>query len=601
LRVHGSLLAVAAGKRQNLSMRLFSILLGAVTILAGCSRRASHPPFGPAAEEFVFGSLALSPVSATLSGYHQHNGKSLDEALDDFSAQGISGQRKFYSDFRVRLEQWDTAGLTAEERADFQILSDQIALGMLELDRIQNYRHNPTVYVELIGNALFNPLVLEYAPKPKRIRHIIARLGKIPALLEQAKQNLVDSPQIWTKVAIDENQGNVDLVDKEIRAAAPAELSDEYSRAAKPALDALRTFQSFLEKDLSRRAQSDWRLGPERYEQKFRYMLGTNRKPDEVLAEAEADVKQVHARMFELAAPLWRRAHAGKAEPADANRMIAETLAKIADRHSTPQTYIADARRDLEEARNFVREKGLLTLPPRDNLQVIETPAFMRGIYAVGGFNPAPALEPQLGAFYWITPIPADWPRERVESKLREYNFFKLKLLTIHEAMPGHYVQMEYANDVEPRSRRLLRSVFGNGPYIEGWGQYATQVMLDEGFLNSAPELRLTFQKEELRVLANAIIDIRLQTNRMTDQEALDLMMKQTFQEKEEATAKLRRAKLSSGQLPMYLVGWRGWIRARERYQQDRGAAYKLSEFNERALKEGAIPLPELEKLMTGR
>src|SRR5258706_3693268 len=224
------------------------------------------------------------------------------------------------------------------------------------------------------------------------------------------------------------------------------------------------------------------------------------------------------------------------------------------DRHATPQTYMADAKRDLQEARDSVSEKGLLKLPPRDNLQVIATPVFLRGICAVGGFNSAPALEPKLGAFYWITPIPGDWPRERVESKLREYNFYKLKLLTIHEAMPGHYVQMEYANDVEPRSRRLLRSVFGNGPYIEGWAQYATQMMLDEGFLGGLPELRLTFQKEELRVLANAIIDIRLQTNRMTDEQALDLMIGQTFQEKEEETAKLRRPKLASAKLPMDLV-----------------------------------------------
>src|SRR5712691_12791464 len=124
-------------------------------------------------------------------------------------------------------------------------------------------------------------------------------------------------------------------------------------------------------------------------------------------------------------------------------------------------------------------------------------------------------------------------------------------------------------------------------------------MMLDEGFLDNSPELRLTFQKQELRVLANAIIDIRLQTNRMTDEQALDLMMAQTFQEKEEATAKLRRAKLSSAQLPMYLVGWRGWIRIREQYKQLKGAAYKLSEFNERALKEGAAPLPEIGKLFT--
>ena len=240
-----------------------------------------------------------------------------------------------------------------------------------------------------------------------------------------------------------------------------------------------------------------------------------------------------------------------------------------------------------------MREKNLLTLPPRSNLQVIETPVFMRGIYAVGGFNPAPALEPQLGAFYWITPIPKDWPAARVDSKLREYNFYKLKLLTIHEAVPGHYVQLEYANDVQPQYRRLLRAVYGNGPYVEGWAQYATQIMLDNGFLDNSPELRLTFEKEELRVLANAILDVRLHTMGMTDQEALDLMQKRTFQEAEEATAKLQRAKLSSCQLPTYFVGWRGWNRIR-----DERRGMKLPEFNDRALKQGAVPLTALGGLL---
>ena len=128
-----------------------------------------------------------------------------------------------------------------------------------------------------------------------------------------------------------------------------------------------------------------------------------------------------------------------------------------------------------------MQKKNLLTLPARSNLQVIETPEFMRGIYSVGGFNPAPVLEPQLGAFYWITPIPASWPADRISSKLREYNFYNLKLLTIHEAMPGHYVQFEFANDIQPKTRRVLRALYGNGPYVEGWAQYATQVMLDEG------------------------------------------------------------------------------------------------------------------------
>jgi uncharacterized protein (DUF885 family) len=222
----------------------------------------------------------------------------------------------------------------------------------------------------------------------------------------------------------------------------------------------------------------------------------------------------------------------------------------------------------------------------------------MRGSYPVGGFNAAPALEPQLGAFYWVTPIPPSWPAERADSKLREYNFYKLKLLTLHEAVPGHYVQFEFANDVQPKARRLLRSVFGNGAYQEGWAEYSTQMMLDEGFLDHSPELALTFAKEELRVLANAILDIRLQMLGMTDQEALDLMEKQTFQEVEEATAKLQRAKLTSAQLPMYYVGWHAWIKARDEYKQAKGSAFSLADFHDRALREGAVPIPALSPLL---
>ena len=255
-----------------------------------------------------------------------------------------------------------------------------------------------------------------------------------------------------------------------------------------------------------------------------------------------------------------------------------------------------DAKRDLEEARRFVIDKGLLTLPARDNLQVIETPVFMRGIYGVGGFNSAPALEPQLGAFYWITPVGKDWPKERVESKLREYNYYGLKLLTIHEAIPGHYVQLEYANEIQPKERRVLRSAFGNGPYVEGWAVYATEVMLDEGFLGKSAELRLTFLKQQLRMISNTILDVRMQTMGMTDAEAMDLMLNKTFQEKEEATAKLQRAQLSSTQLPTYYVGWKEWRRLREARQK--AANFQIAQFHEKALRVGAVPMPALAKLL---
>jgi uncharacterized protein (DUF885 family) len=411
----------------------------------------------------------------------------------------------------------------------------------------------------------------------------------------------MSSPQIWTTVAVEENQGNIELVDKTIRAKVPDQLKDEYARAAAPALAAMNRFQDFLGKKLTTLRNADWRLGREKYNRKFTYALESGVDPETALNLAEQQLQTVRKRMLDLSLPLHRQmfpGHGDHAGEAQQKTVIGEVLGRIADRHSTPEAYMDDARKDLDEARAFVQQKHLLTLPQRSNLEVIPTPEFMRGIYAVGGFSPAPALQPELGAFYWVTPIPANWDQARVESKLREYNFYKLKLLTIHEAMPGHYVQFEFANDVKPPARRLLRGIYGNGPYIEGWGQYATQMMLDQGFLGNPPEMQLTFAKEELRVIANAILDIRLHMLNMSDEEALDLMQSQTFQEKEEATAKLQRAKLSSCQLPTYFLGWRGWLRVRDEYSQRRGAAYNLAAFNDAALRAGAVPLPVLSKLL---
>jgi uncharacterized protein (DUF885 family) len=556
-------------------------IAAAILVMTSCSMPGEKQDLSKLTEEFVYGSLALSPVTATGAGYHVHNGERLDEKLDDMGFGGLQEQRKFYSDFHDRLAVVKQDALTPEERADFEIMQNQVELTLLDLRLIRSFRYNPTIYVELIGNALFNPLVLNYAPIETRYHHIIQRLFKIPAFLENAKRMLADAPEVWNRVAQEENDGNIGLIDQTLRAKAPDSVKAEYDRAATAALKALRDFNTFLKTSLAGRP-ADWRLGKEKYEQKFRYSLVSGKSSEQVLAEAEAALKSVREEMAKLAAP----------------RSVKEALDKIAQQHAAPETYMDSARKTLLEATDFVRAKHLVTLPSRSNLEVIPTPEFMRGIYAVAGFNAAPALEPQLGAFYWVTLIPSTWPKDRIESKLREYNTYGMMEITIHEAMPGHYVQLEVANNVEPKSRRLLRNIYGNGPYVEGWAVYTQQMMSDEGFLNNSVELRLTLLKQLLRSIANAILDIRMQTMGMTDQQALDLMINDTFQEKEEATAKLQRAQLSSCQLPMYFIGWRGWLDVREQYMKRKGSAFNLTEFHDAALKESAVPLPVLGGLL---
>ena len=558
-------------------------LAGALCFALTCSASPKlNTKFDTLVDDFVFENLALSPSSASQVGYHRHRQVMLDDLLDDFSAKGIAEQQRFLSAMDARIAAFDAKTLDPEQRADLDIMRDAVGASRLELDEIQSYRHNPTVYVELVGNALYALYVLHYAPAPERFKHIIERLKRVPELMDQAKSNLKDSPEIWNQVAREEDAGNLDLIDGTLRKDCPAALRTDYDAAAATALDSLKAFDSWLKDTLSQKS-SDWRLGPDRYAKKFKYTLATGKTPDALLKEAEADLKRTREEMVKLAAP----------------HTVEQALAEVASEHATPATYMQAAKKILADATIFVKQKDLVTLPPRANLQVIDTPEFMRGIYGVGGFNAAPALEPKLGAFFWVTPIPSSWPQSRIDSKLREYNTSGLEHLTVHEAMPGHYVQAEYANDIEPRSRRLLRMIYGNGPYVEGWAVYTQQMMAEQGFHGDTPGYRLTLAKQMLRVLGNTILDVRLQTKGMTDAEAMDLMIKGTYQETEEATAKLQRAKLSSCQLPTYYAGYKGWIDVRARYQAQTGGAFSLKAFHEAALREGAVPLPVLDHLLT--
>ena len=229
---------------------------------------------------------------------------------------------------------------------------------------------------------------------------------------------------------------------------------------------------------------------------------------------------------------------------------------------------------------------------------MIPTPEFERGIYSVAGFHQAPALEPAAEAEYWVTPIDPKTPAAKVESKLREYNNYALEWLTLHEALPGHYVQFEHANDVQPPMRRVLRTLFSNGAYVEGWAEYGADVMTEAGWDNSSPKFKLVRKKIWLRAVANTILDIRLQTMGMTDQQALDLMTKQCFQTRAEADGKLVRAKLSSTQLPTYFLGTRQWWALRRKYEAAKGSSFTLEEFHDRALDLGPLPIEYLEKIL---
>lgn len=547
-------------------------------------------------QDFIGSALALSPINATQIGFHRYQEVNLDDILDDYSERGVQGMRIFLNTMHVDVGRMDSSKLDAGTRADLDLIRKYCEAQLLDLDKIQTYKHNPTMYVELIGAAINAPFTLNYEPEEKRFGHIIARMEKIPAFLNTAKSNLVNAPEIWNKVAQQENQGNIDLIDHEVRAKVPPALKSSYDAAAAKAVTALKSFNSWLENVLSRHP-GDWRLGHDLYAQEFKYALANGETPEQTLAAAETKLDEIRRNMQRQAGKLWPKYYPGKPEPKDLNGLVSAVLDKIAKQHAAPDQFFDSAKADLSEATQFVKTHDLLPLPKGGHLEVIPTPEFMRGVYGVGGFQPAPPLEPKLGAFFWITPITPDMPKADVESKLREYNRWGLQTLVIHEAMPGHWVQFQYANAVQPQSRAVLREMLASNPYVEGWAVYATQVMIDEGY-EASPEMALTFEKQMLRVVANTILDVKMQTQGMTDQQALDLMIHQTFQERQEAVAKVQRAKLTACQLPTYFVGWQAWLHLRDAYAKKNGSNFNLSGFHERALQEGSVPMATLSKLM---
>jgi hypothetical protein len=332
--------------------------------------------------------------------------------------------------------------------------------------------------------------------------------------------------------------------------------------------------------------------------------METSVEPAQLLADAEARLAQARAEMLQLALPLYKEWFPGQddysslPEHERENKIVPAVLVEISEEHPKRDDLMSAVKADLENIKQFIGEKKIVALSSRDNLKVIDTPEFMRGIYSVAGFHNAPPLEPTAEAQYWVTPIDPKTPEAKAESKLREYNNYTLKWLTIHEALPGHYIQFEHADDVEPVTRRLVRNLFGNGAYVEGWAEYIADVMTDEGFMNSDPKFRLMREKVALRSMANTILDVRLQTMNMTDQQALDLLIKDCFQTQAEADGKLVRAKLSSTQLPTYFLGNRQWWTLRKKYQAAKGSAFTLEEFHDRALDQGPLPIEYLEKII---
>jgi uncharacterized protein (DUF885 family) len=538
------------------------------------------------------------PVNATEAGNHEHDGE-----WPDLTDDGHRERLAFLEAARGELEAADGAALTADEAIDRRVLLTQIDALRFDAEELDELSWNAMAYVYLFGTGLFGLFSREFAPLDVRLASVARRMRGLPGALEAARANL-EGPgsravsRFHVEKAIATMPGVADLCRSAMEEAAkvePAELRDEVSQAADAATTAVDRFTAWLREDLLPRADGDFRLGRELYERKFRHALKSTVRPDELETRAASAYEEVRAEMLRLARGLWQDWIGDEPIPDDSNTTIRRVLDAIARDHPKAEELLDFCREENRQIEAFIRERDLIGLAD-DPLQIIWTPPFLRAFGGAMLIPPGP-LDRGLDSYFAITPMPDDWTDEQRESNLREDNRRMLRLLTIHEAVPGHYLQLAYSN----RCPSLVRGVFASGVFAEGWAVYVTQVMMDVGYGADDPALMLTHWKFFLRAVANTLMDIRIHAGSMTEEEAMAMMVEGGFQERAEASEKWNRARLSSTQLCEYYLGSVEMTElerlARVRAESN-GGDFAWRPFLESVLGQGTPPMPIIREVL---
>jgi uncharacterized protein (DUF885 family) len=547
--------------------------------------------FQKIAHDYVGQYLRANPEQATELGDHRFDGE-----LTNYSSEARAKDLATQKEFRDKLNAIDGTQLTGANNVDFRILKENIDYQIFQAEELKEPEWNPLVYMQSLANSLYLLVARDFAPADKRIPSLRQRMEKIPGVIAQAKANLQHPPRIHTETAIEQTQGAINLVRTEL--APLLDQAPQMKRELAPLQDktaaALEDYKKWLQNDLLPRSDGDFRLGAEKYRKKLRFALASDLPMEEIMKRAKADLEQTQTAIYETALPLYKKyfPNADEKTLADKHKVTASVLAELAERHPNDATVIDYAEKVVTEATDFVKRHDVVSVP-NEPLDVIAMPEFKRGVAIAYCDAPGP-LEKNGKTFFAVAPTPKDWSKERKESFFREYNNYMIRDLTVHEAMPGHFLQLARSNEF--RAPTLVRAIFQSGPFIEGWAVYCEQVMAEQGY--GGPEVKMQQLKMRLRAICNAILDQSIQAGNMTEKEAMDLMTKEGYQQEGEAVAKWKRARLTSAQLSTYFVGATEHLDLRAAEQKKLGDQFNLKKYNDQVISYGSPPVKYVRELM---
>ena len=567
------------------------------TPAAAIDTAAADAAFADLSKRALDGWLQLSPVGATQIGEHKY-----DAEIDDLSAAGRQKNVDFGKKILAELDALDVSTLSRENQVDAAILRNQLQYDLWSAETMQAWAWDPQVYGGVAGSAIYGLMAREFAPLPQRIGSAVSRMEKIPALLAQARENLDPArvPKVHAETAAKQNSGILSIVETFITPNLKDLPEAERTRAEKATADlkkAVAEHQEWLDKTLVPNAKGDFRIGQTLYDQKLQFALLSSLSRADIKQRAEGELKRVREEMYGIARTVLKDKPGAPEMPdtptAEQQQKAIEAALELAYADKPARDKVVEAAEAaLASSTDFVRAKDLMTLPDSP-VKIITMPEFQRGVAVAYADSPGP-LDKGLDTFYAVSPIPEEWDDKQVDSFLREYNNRMIHLLSIHEGTPGHYLEGWHSAKFPSTLRAVLRS----GMFAEGLAVYTEDMMADAGYMDNDPLFRLVQQKFYLRTIANALLDQGVHVDNWTREQAMDLMVKQTFQQEREAAGKWTRAQLTSAQLPTYFVGVQEHFDTRKAVEEKLGDKFNLKAYHDQVLSYGAPPVRFVRELM---
>lgn len=526
------------------------------------------------AEEWLSRVLELNPVMATQMGDHRW-----DDRFSDNTAEALENQYREMLTASAEFEAMDVDSFELDVRIDHTLVVQILKSSVRSYEAIQRHRRDPSSYLNEVTGGVFMLIMKDFAPLPQRLRSVLARVWEAPRVLAQGQANIVpeEVPLVWAQIALEQIRQApglfIGLLPAMAAQAAP-ELQAGLTEAGQAAVQAIHTYTEFLENKVIPRAAGDFAAGRELFDEMLREQHMVDYDADQLLETGWDLFRQTQEQMEALAREI------------DPDRSVRDLLEEAKTDHPTAEELLKAYEEAMEAARQYVMDHDIVTIPEGQSLRVVETPAYLRPLIPYAAYMPPGILEEKQEGLFLVTPVDTDASPEVQQEKLKDHNWSKLPLIGLHEAYPGHHLQLVWANRQETIPRRLgsmLSTLF-----IEGWAFYCEELMEQLGYI-AEPIQRLERLSGQLWRAARIILDVSLHTRGMSVEEAADFLVERCQLEPSNALAEVRRYTQSPTQPQSYLMGKLAILELVEDYRHTRPQV-SLRELHDAILNCGSLP-----------